>query len=144
MVASASTRLLWVAVAAAATYFVCFPRRLEYPAHLLGGMGVAGVGFALLPWAARRLLAVEVRGLGALLLVAVATLVTELTVTGPADLMDGVTTILGGTLGVAAVTGAPRLGGSRRLAVSGAALVMVGLVIRYPLQGMAKHWWWFG
>lgn len=129
--------------------FAAFPHRLEYPAHLLAGMGVAGAGASGLwsvRWARRRpgLRATVVGGV-----VLVAALVADLTVTGPFDVLDVANTAMGGLLGVAAVV--PAVDGSRAatrprvwLGICGLVVMAAGLLLRYVVQDSLKNEWWFG
>ena len=153
-------RLASVAGLVLLVLFAVFPHRLEYPAHVLAGMGLGGLGAAGL-WSTRwprvgrppsqadldrrttfrtAVIAVTVLAAG---------VVSDLTLTGPFDVLDVANTTMGGLLGVAAVV--PVLAGSRSargartgLAVTGVVLVLVGLTMRYPVQETVKHWWWFG
>lgn len=147
----ASVRLSVVAAMAFLVLFAAFPHRLEYPAHVLAGFGLAGIGTVVVR---RRRGDGEV---GAVLrsseaavvlgFVAVAGIVSDLTLTGPFDVLDVANTVMGGLLGIAAIAGAApdRADASGRpLAVAGVLLVVVGLLLRYPVQETVKHWWWFG
>lgn len=104
---AAPTRLGWAALLAAGVAVACFPYRLDYAAHLLGGLGLAGLGWAgtgeggvVGPWdPARRVWVVGV-------VVVVAAVVSEYTVSGPPDLLDVANTVMGALVGLAALVGA--------------------------------------
>lgn len=140
--------------------FAVFPHRLEYPAHVLAGMGLGVLGAAGL-WSTRwprvgrppsqadldRRTATRTAVIAVMVLAA--GMVSDLTLTGPFDVLDVANTTMGGLLGIAAVV--PALTVSRAtqaartgLAVTGVVLVLVGLAVRYPVQETVKHWWWFG
>lgn len=153
-------RLASVAGLVLLVLFAVFPHRLEYPAHVLAGMGLGGLSAAGI-WSTRwprvgrppsqadldRRAAIRIAVIA--LTVLAAGVVSDLSVTGPFDVLDVANTTMGGLLGVAAVV--PVLAGSRSargartgLAVTGVVLVLVGLAVRYPVQETVKHWWWFG
>lgn len=138
---SAGSCLMITAAAAALVLLACFPHRLEYPAHVLAGLGVSGFLGALL---ATSPLARDSRvliGLGALSMVA---LTAELGVDGfPLDLLDVANTMAGGVLGAAAVHGAGRFDRNRLLVVS-AILIGAGFIVRYPGQAAVENWWLIG
>lgn len=156
-------RLVLTAGGALLVLFACFPHRLDYAAHVVAGIGVAGLLAVLGDLRGRpgsdavapaRLV---VRCVGG---VAVAAVLAEFTVTGPPDLLDMVNTVMGGLLGTAAVlVASPEVGrggqatpGERGtglgegawVGVVGAVAVLVAIVVRYPVQKVVKHWWWFG
>lgn len=139
---SAPARLVGAAGAALVVYVACFPHRLEYPAHVLAGMGLAGLALVAMDrtsWSA------EARAALTLVAVAVAAVVSEKTVTGPSvDVLDVGNTLVGAVIGIAAVLAAARVG--RRPVVAGVAagLVFLGLVVRYVVQTALADWWWFG
>lgn len=157
---TAPVRLGKVAGATLLILFATFPHRLEYPAHMLGGIGLAGIGIAVLlvvpGSSALGPAAAENPPLGALwvaLLVAsilMLAVLSDLTLTGPFDLLDVANTTMGGLLGIAAmltiVGRASKEPAAKpaQLALTGIALGGVGLLLRYPVQDTVKHWWWFG
>lgn len=154
-------RLLITAWAATLVAFAVFPHRLEYSAHLVAGMGLAAAGVALIGWRNARSAVPEEADasatavVGARMFVAVVAAVVvagtlaDVFVTGPFEILDVANTTMGGLLGVAVLASASgdhHLAGRRGvpLAVVGAVLVVVGLLLRYPIQSTVKHWWWFG
>jgi hypothetical protein len=144
-------RLSMVATAAVLVLFAAFPHRLEYPAHVLAGFGLAGVGTVVVRRRRGPGSDGSVLRLGeAAIVVAFAAIVgilADLTLTGPFDVLDVANTLMGSLLGVAAVAAAvpDRVAARPRpLAIAGVVLIAAGLVLRYPVQDTVKHWWWFG
>jgi hypothetical protein len=163
-----------VATGVALAVFASFPHRLEYLAHVLAGLGLAGLGAALtdpgLPVGRRasggRVRVASGAGLGAgaadrlggrrvggiVAGVVVLAVLAELSFAGPPEVLDVANTMTGTLLGLAAVAGSPPAAPSDRVdranpawvAGVGIALVVLGLVVRYPVQQTVKHWWWFG
>lgn len=118
--------------------YASFPHRFEFAAHVVAGAGLAaialvGVGSAM----------------ASIIVVLTVALVAETTFSGPMEVHDVASTVLGGALGVAAVlpvfdpAGAPRAD-RRRLVAFGLALIVAGVVLRYPMQGFAAKAWWYG
>lgn len=131
--------------------FAAFPHRLEYPAHVLAGFGVAAIATV----AVRRLWCDHTSGsvvrsweaAAVLGVVAVAGVVSDLTVTGPFDVLDVANTVMGGLLSMAVVAGAASDHADTPawpLVVAGVVLVVVGFLVRYPAQDTMEHVWWFG
>jgi hypothetical protein len=139
----ATVRLVGTATASFLVLFAAFPHRLEYAAHLLAGMGLAGAWAALL----RSRLASPVAPFVLAAAVAVAGVAADLTLTGPLNVLDVANTAMGGLLGAAAVSAPPAEGADsldRPLVVAGVLLVAAGFLLRYPVQDVAEQWWWFG
>ena len=64
-------------------------------------------------------------------------------------MLDVANTTMGALLGIATLLPAITAGSwpardRTRLLIIGLALCIAGLIIRYPVQGVVKHWWWFG
>lgn len=166
-----------LATGVALVLFASFPHRLEYLAHVLAGLGLAGLGAALTApglsvgrrssgypvpgasgagpgvGAADRLGGRRIGGIVAG--VVVLAVLAEVSFAGPPEVLDVANTVMGTLLGLAAVAGSPPATPSERadrkdratsvwVAGVGIALVVTGLLVRYPVQQTVKHWWWFG
>lgn len=153
---SASRRVALLGAVTVLVLFAAFPHRLEYPAHVVAGAGLAAVLGAVMVRAGWSWTGSGPDGVARLdgravalvsLIVVVGAIVSDLTLTGPFNVLDVANSTLGGLLGVAAVAGVARgepVGPVRALVVVGSVLVVVGLLLRYPIQEVSKHWWWFG
>ena len=139
---TAPSRLGAVGAGIVLIYVAAFPHRLEYPAHMVAGCGLAGMAMAGTYRLVRR---PELQATIVLLSVLAAAFVAEVTFAGPPiDLLDMANTVLGGALGVAAVAGWQRSSPPAKLFATGLALAVLGLLIRYPIQSGVKNIWWFG
>ncbi len=153
---SPAGRLALVASGSLLVMVACFPHRLEYPAHVLAGLGLAGLGVALTAraeagaGAASRALAR--RAVAVVAGVALLAVLAEVSFAGPPEVLDVANTVMGALLGVATVLTPTRPAGAEPggragvawLAVVGIVLVVAGMAVRYPVQQTVKHWWWFG
>lgn len=143
----ATRRLSLTAAAAGTVLYASVPHRLEFAAHVVAGAGLSAlalVGVARLGdgrWARTD----ERLAVAVLAAVLAAAVVAERTFSGPFAVHDVASTVLGGALGVAAVLPVfDAAGERRRLVAVGLTLILAGLVIRYPAQGLATDLWWYG
>ena len=129
-----------------------FPYRLEYAAHVIAGIGLAGI---VVGWTTggdrdRNGMSIDWRvALSVVGGVAVAGVASDLTVTGPLDVLDVTNTVMGGLMGLVILQSGWEVlpterPGRVRLAVSGALIVSIGFSLRYPLQHLLKSVWWYG
>lgn len=139
---STANRLLAVGTIIVLVLFASFPHRLAYAAHAVAGCGLAGMGVAVTTHRHRK---PGGQAFLVILGVFIAAVLAELTFAGPkVDPLDVANTTMGGALGVAAVVGWKHTSSQWRLGATGLALAIMGLLIRYPINGVVKHWRWFG